>query len=272
MEDFVVKGLAGTVLLGLGTAYVRGWCRLRAAGYESQAWRCALYLAGLASVAIALLSPLDELASVRFSSHMVQHLLLTMTAAPLLLLGNPFPFVLWGVSRAPRHVMAAAFRPGANVRRVLAVTTGLAVAGPIHVVTLWAWHLPRFYEAALSHEILHILEHLSFFGTAVLFWWPIIRPAPRLGPRPHPGFQVLYLIAATGQNVALGGLLSVPERLLYPHYAQIATGLGAGALDDQMLGGGIMWESGHMYLLPILIILYRLSRDDSRSHSPASAR
>jgi putative membrane protein len=270
MQELVIKGLVVTVVIGGGTAYVRGWYHLRAAGYDSPAWRCVLYVAGLASIAIALLSPIDERASEQFSVHMIQHLLLTMLAAPLLLLGNPFPFVLWGLPRRPRHAVAAAFRPRARVRRVLAVITRLAVAGPIYVVTLWVWHLPRFYEAALNHEILHALEHLGFFGTAILFWWPIIRPAPCIGPRPHAGFQILYLMAATGQNIALGGLLSVPERLFYPHYAQIATGLGAGALDDQMLGGGIMWESGHMYLLPILVILYRLSQDDSREQSAAS--
>ena len=271
VQEFVIKALVGIVVLGAGTAYLRGWYHLRASGYEAPAWRCALYVAGLASIVVALLSPIDELAAEQFSAHMIQHLLLTMTAAPLLLLGNPFPLVLWGLPRAPRRAVAAAFRPRASVRRVLIVITGLAVAGPVHVITIWVWHLPRFYEAALTHESLHALEHLSFFGTAILFWWPIIRPAPRMGPRPHPGFQILYLIAATGQNVALGALLSVPERLLYPHYAHIATGLGPGALDDQIFGGGIMWASGHMYLLPILVILYRFGRGDDSDHSTAPA-
>ena len=103
-----------------------------------------------------------------------------------------------------------------------------------------------------------------FFTAAILFWWPIVQPAPRLRPRVHPGFQILYLVIATAQNSALGMLLTVPERAFYPHYAKVAAALGVSAVDDQALGGGLMWSMGHMYLLPILVILYEVSRESER--------
>src|SRR5262249_7321261 len=100
----------------------------------------------------------------------------------------------------------------------------------------------------------------AFFTTALLFWWPIVRPAPRLHPSTHPGFEILYLLAATAQNTALGVLLTVPEHSFYPYYEQTAVGLGVNAVDEQMAAGGIMWVSGHMYLLPILLMLYNFAR------------
>jgi len=78
-----------------------------------------------------------------------------------------------------------------------------------------------------------------------------------------------YLLAATAQSTALGMLLAVPERAFYPHYARIATTLGISAVDDQMIGGGLMWSGAHMYLLPILMILYGVSRDAARERDDA---
>ena len=96
MLEVLLKTLVALGLLAVGAAYARGWRRLRAARDAAPRWRLALYAAGLATIAGALLSPLDALAAERFSAHMGQHLLLTMVAAPLVVLGNPLPFVLWG--------------------------------------------------------------------------------------------------------------------------------------------------------------------------------
>jgi putative membrane protein len=164
-------------------------------------------------------------------------------------------------------------RPGRAGRRVLSMLTFMPVAGAVYVVTVWVWHLPVLYDAAAEHEAVHALEHAMFFATAVLFWWPILHPAPRLHPRPHPGFQVLYLVLATAQNTALGMILSLPERAFYPHYARVAAELGLNAVEDQALGGGLMWSMGHMYLLPIFVILYEMARAseaDVGEDSPAA--
>jgi putative membrane protein len=264
MVEAALKTLLSLGLAALATAYARGWRRLHAAGYAPPIWRPAFYALGLLTVAAALLSPLDDLAVSRFSAHMAQHLLLTMMAAPLLLLGNPLPLVLWGVPPSLRRPLAVPFRRDALPRSALSALTFWPAAGLLHVVSVWVWHLPMLYDAAAEHELVHAIEHVIFFATALLFWWPIVRPAPRLGPRLHPGLQIAYLLAATAQSTALGMLLAVPERAFYPHYARIAATLGISAVDDQMLGGGLMWSGAHMYLFPILVILYGVSRDAAR--------
>jgi len=250
----------GLVLVGLGTLYGRGWWCLRRRGHPPPRWRLALYTLGLAAIAVALLSPIDVLADELFPMHMVQHLLFTMVAAPLVLLGNPLPVVLWGVPAGARRRLASPLTRGSIFRRTLGVLTLFPVAWLLYVVDLWAWHVPLLYQLALEHEAVHMLEHTAFFTTALLFWWPIVRPAPRLHPSTHPGFEILYLLAATAQNTALGVLLTVPEHSFYPYYERTAVGLGVNAVDEQMAAGGIMWVSGHMYLLPILLMLYNFAR------------
>ena len=269
--EIALKVIVALVVVAAGGAYVRGWWRLRAAGHAPPRWRLALYGGGLVAVGLALLSPLDALAEERFSAHMGQHLLLTMVAAPLLALGNPLPLVLWGLAPRARRALAATLRRGAPLRTALSAVTFLPVAGVLHVTTVWLWHLPVLYDAAVEHEVVHAVEHTMFFVTAVLFWWPIVQPAPHLRPRPHPGLQILYLLGATAQNTALGMLLTVPERAFYPHYGRLAAALGISAVEDQMLGGGLMWTGGHMYLLPIILILYGLSSDDAHERGSTFA-
>jgi putative membrane protein len=268
--DLVLKIVGALILVALGVAYLRGWRRLAAAGYPPPRWRVALYTLALVALALALLV-LDETAESRFSSHMIQHLLLVMVAAPLVLLGNPLPLVLWGLPRALRGRLAAAtLRPATTVRRALVTLSSLPAAGALYVITVWGWHLPALYDAAAEHELVHVVEHAMLLGTALLFWWPVIRPAPRLRPPSHPGLVIAYLVAATAQNTALGMALTVPDRAFYPHYVSAAARLGISAVDDQAFGGGLMWSMGHMYLLPILVILYALARESDGDHDDAS--
>src|SRR4029453_11458126 len=216
MVEAALKTLLSLGLAALATAYARGWRRLPAAGDAPPIWRPAFYALGLLTVAAALLSPLDDLAVSRFSAHMAQHLLLTMMAAPLLLLGNPLPLVLWGVPPSLRRRLAVPFRRDALPRSALLALTFWPAAGLLPGGSVWGWDLPVLYDAAAEHELVHAIEHVIFFATALLFWWPIVRPAPRLGPRLHPGLQIAYLLAATAQSTALGMLLAVPGPAFHP--------------------------------------------------------
>lgn len=267
----MLKTLGVLLLAIVLVAYLRGWRHLSAVGHRPPRWWLVLYGLGLTAVAVALLG-LDELADEYFSMHMVQHLLLITVAAPLVTLGNPFPFILWGLPRRERVALARTLRPRAMLRRVVSALTFMPVAGVVHVSTVWLWHVPLLYDAAAEHEVLHALEHATLFATAILFWWPIVQPAPRLHSRVHPGFQIFYLLAATAQNTALGMILAVPERAFYPHYIRLAATLGVSAVDDQAFGGGLMWSMGHMYLLPILLILYAVSRESGREGHEAWLR
>ena len=271
MTTLVLSVVGTGLLLAALLTYAAGWARLHALGHGRPAWRLAAYGLGIFTVFTALVA-LHEAADTQFSMHMVQHLMLTMVAAPLLALGDPLPLVLWGLPRRARAAVAATLRPGAWLRRVLTVLTWLPVAGGLYVASIWIFHVPALYDAAAEHELLHALEHSAFLLTALLFWWPILEPAPRLNPRPHAGLRILYLVAATLQNTALGMILSVPDRAFYPYYVREAATHGLDAVGDQSLGGGLMWSMGHMYLLPIFWILYELSRRDEREDDAERTR
>ena len=258
------------VLMVVAAAYTCGWWRLSSRGHWSTArgWRPAACLTGLMALGLALLSPIDRFASMLFTLHMVQHLLLIMVAAPLLLLADPLPTVLWALPRRTRRRVGRLFSREAAVRQVLWILTWMPVAWLVFMGNLWSWHHPAAYQAALRHEVIHDLEHLTFFGTALLFWWPIINPAPRVHGRIHPGhptLPILYLMTATAQNVVLGALIALPQRVLYPFYAAAPRLWGLNPLSDQALGGGIMWVAAHMYLLPILLIVARMLSEEERA-------
>ena len=255
----------------LGVLYVRGWWWLRRVPRTRRAapaWRLAAYLTGLASVVLALCSPLELLAELSFTAHMVQHQMLLMMAPPLLLLAEPFPVMLWGLPpRFRRRVGMLVARPG-PVRSVIRWLTWMPVAGGLYTLTLWGWHYPAAYEAALRYPVLHDVEHLTFFGTAVLFWWPIVNPAPRLRRLTTGvmyGARIGYLILATAQNTLLGAVLGLAERALYPAYAAAPRLLAEwGPVDDQSFGGGVMWSGSHMFLVAVLVLLHRAMEAEGR--------
>lgn len=264
------------VLLLLGATYVVGWSRLRRRGHHTlaSAWRLLLYLGGLVSIAVALMSPIEYLAHRLFTGHMIQHQVLLMVAPPCLLLADPFPSVVWALRPKLRRVVRRFLVQGSPARSGLRFLTSLPVAGLLYTANLWAWHWPPAYEAALRSPLVHDLEHLAFFGTAVLFWWPIVNPAPRRrGARGglYYGVRVAYLVLATAQNTLLGALLGLTERVLYPSYARDGALLGLSPIDDQGLGGGIMWSGGHMYLVAILVLLWQAMDLEGRGRVPDPA-
>ena len=265
------------VLGGLAVLYVSGWRRLRARqpAILAPAWRLAAYLAGIAGIAVALLSPLDPLADVLFTAHMLQHQLLLMVAPPLLLLGNPYPFVVWGLPHGVRMRLGTTLCATSGLRAAWRTLTWMPVAATLYMLALFGWHYPALYEAALEHRLLHDLEHLSFFGSAVLFWWPIVNPAPRLRRLTtglQYGYRIGYLVLATGLNTLLGAVLAMTERVLYPTYAAAPRLLEDwSALDDQAFGGGVMWSGSHMYLLAILVLVARFLRAEERRATAAAA-
>jgi cytochrome c oxidase assembly factor CtaG len=255
-----------------GGLYARGWRRLRARPRTravAPVWRLLAYLTGLGSVVLALCSPLELLAELSFTAHMVQHQLLLMGGPPLLLLAEPYPVTLWGLPpRLRRRVGAFVTRPGI-VRRTLYTLTWMPVAGGLYTLTLWGWHHPAAYEAALRYPVLHDVEHLTFFGTAVLFWWPIVNPAPRLRRLTTGvmyGARIGYLILATAQNTLLGAVLGLAERAFYPTYAAAPWILADwSAVDDQSFGGGVMWSGSHMFLVAVLVLLHRAMDTEGRN-------
>ena len=237
--------LAG--LIAAAVAYAAGLRRLWRAGPGApSAGQAACFAAGLATVVLALLSPLDTLAHGLFVAHMAQHMLLVMVAAPLLVLGAPgLPLA---VSLAPdwrRRLGRLRHRPAVQAARDL--LTRPLVAWAVHVGTLWAWHMPGPYQAALGNDLVHAVEHASFLATAVLFWWVVLSRQGRR--RLAPGFAVLYLFAAALQGSALGALLTLAPAPLYPLQAASAPAWGPAPLADQQLAGLVMWVPADLVYL-----------------------
>ena len=245
------------VALGL---YALGWWRLRTRRPAlAPPWRLAAAVAGVASIAGALLSPLDQWAHARFSAHMVQHLLLLKLAAPALLLANPLPVVLWGLPRPARLWGGAPLRPGGSLRGLWRALSAMPVAWLLSALALWLWHAPVAWEAALGDRLVHDLEHVVLFGAGVLFWWPLLGAAPRLRPAAHPGAQMAYLLLGAFQEAVLGLLLTMSPWVLYPTYAALAAGAGVSALEDQWWGGVIMWSAGGAIdMLAVLVLVFRV--------------
>jgi cytochrome c oxidase assembly factor CtaG len=254
------RPVVGLVLGAAATVYAAGWRRLRARSAASvPRWQLACYLGGLAVIALALLSPVSVYAGVLLSAHMIQHQLLVMVAVPLILLADPLPAALWGLPPRARRAVGATLRAGAPLRRAVRALTWMRVAGPLYVLTLSAWHVPAAYQASLGRPWLHDVQHVSFFVSGLLFWWPIVNPAPRLhhltGGAGY-GLRIGYVILATAHNTFLGAVIALAQRVLYPTYAAAPRLFELSPLDDQAFAGGIMWSGGHMYLIAVLVLLH----------------
>ena len=251
-----------------------GWWRLSLRGARPLPLRRAvLMLSGLAAVALALVSPIASGAHARFSVHMVQHVLLMMVAPPLVMMADPLPAILWALPRSIRVPVGRGLAPGAVLRRLWQGLTWPPAAWLGSTLALWLWHLPGAYEAALNDDVLHDVEHLVLFGAGILFWWPLIGPAPRVrGLLPY-SLRLVYLVPAGGQQALLGLLLSTSPVVLYPSYQTSPSSWGLSPLDDQARGGVIMWAAGGIIgLVTLMVLMYRLLEVEEKGDEPRDER
>jgi putative membrane protein len=231
---------------------VRAAARHGGAGASFPAWRVAAFMAGLATLAVALLSPLGWLAALLFSAHMTQHEILMLVAAPLLVLGHPLLAWLWAVPGHRRPALARAFRHPAVLRAWHWLTTPLVVF-VLHGLALWIWHLPALFEWALRDNVVHAAQHAAFVFTAALFWWGMAHG--RYG-RAGYGVGVLYVFMTAMHSTVLGALLTVAPSVWYGSYARTAAHGNAEALADQQLAGLIMWvPSGVVFIIAGLALV-----------------
>jgi putative membrane protein len=185
---------------------------------------------------------MDEWADAWLSAHMVQHELLIVVAAPLIAAAAPLCAVAWALpARWRRRVGAVAHGRAGTATAVVAWP---AVAWLLQAIALWAWHVPALYDLAVRNETVHALEHLSFFGTALLFWWAIARG--RYGKLGY-GAGVVYIFATAVQGSLLGALLTFAPRAWFAAYAQPHGGR-LSPLEDQQLAGLLMWVPAGLVL------------------------
>jgi putative membrane protein len=235
-------------LLLTALLYARGTSRLWKATRVGRGIRwgdLACFVGGWFSLVLALVSPLHAWGNVLFAAHMTQHEVLMLVSAPLLVLGRPLLAMLWGLPGgwAPRLRRMADFRP---LRQAWHYATAPFGAWMIHAIVLWSWHLPALFRATLHSDLIHSFQHLSFLGSALLFWWAVIHGRSRAAGF---GVAVIFLFTTALHSGLLGALLTFAPSAWYPEYLDTAPVWGLTAVQDQQLGGMIMWiPAGLVYI------------------------
>jgi cytochrome c oxidase assembly factor CtaG len=243
-----------TVLL-----YIRGWSALhRAMPGRFTVYRLMSLVSGIATLQIALASPIDAFDPFLLTDHMLQHMLLMMIVPPLVLLGDPVIPLLQGLPRwATRNVVGPVLRS-----RAFAALTRLLTYPPVSLLVVSAamigWHLPVPYELALRSPGWHEVEHASFLMSSLIFWWPVVQPWPGR-PRWNTWMLPVYLLLADFVNSALSAFLAFSDRVFYPSYLLVPRLGGISAQNDQVAAGAMMWVVGSFaFLIPAAAITVRL--------------
>jgi cytochrome c oxidase assembly factor CtaG len=238
----------------------RTW-RASGSGHGIRKWEAGCFAAGWVSLLIALVSPLHPWGQVLFSAHMTQHEILMLIAAPLLVLGRPMiPFL-----RALPPAWAAALARLSNTgpwRKCWSIISNAFVAWLVHGAVLWVWHLPYLFQLTLRSELAHATQHACFLFSALLFWWAIIHVEDRaIGY----GAAVLYMFTTALHSGLLGVLLTFAPHVWYPAYAHSTQSWGLTPLEDQQLGGLIMWiPAGIVYIVAGLALVAGWLRESER--------
>ena len=243
-DPFAATTLTVTLVL-----YLAGLVRLSRSGGLSHIPRLeiAASLGGFVVLTISLLSPIATLSEWLFSAHMTQHELLMLVAAPLVAIGRPVVPMLWAL---PSQVRRRA--SGVTSSGIGALATSPPVVFTLHAAALWTWHLPSLYEAAVLDDRIHIIQHICFTGTAVLFWWSLLRG--RYG-RFGYGAALLYIFATTLHSGGLGALLALSEAPWFPLYVTRSTGL-VDPVADQQLGGFLMWVPSGIVMMLLALAMF----------------
>jgi putative membrane protein len=220
------------------------------------------FWAGWLALVVALVSPIHPLGEALFSAHMVQHELLMLIAAPLLALSRPLVPMLWGLPLESRRTVGG-WTKAPSVQRAWRAITAPAAAWCLHAVAIWIWHAPPLFQATLTSELAHSAQHLSFFLSALLFWWSLFYAHGRTAY----GAAVLYVFTTGVHTSILGALLTFTPTLWYPAYVTTAPAWGMTPLDDQQTGGLVMWIPAGLVYLGVGLALFAawLRESDERT-------
>jgi len=255
------------IVLSLGFSaivYVAGLRNLwqeSGSGHGIGYWEAAAFAGGWIAMFAALVSPLHPCGEVLFSAHMTQHEILMLVSAPLFVLGRPLIATMWALPKPWRRPVGNYISRG-WIEGLWKVLTNAAVAWAVHAAALWIWHIPVLFQATLHSDLVHTLQHASFFLSALFFWWAII-----YGPRGlvSYGAGVLYLFTTSIHSGLLGVFLTLTSRVWYPAYADSTASWGLTPLEDQQLGGLIMWvPAGIVYIIAALAMFAGWIRESEK--------
>jgi putative membrane protein len=251
--------LIGTGLLGALYFYGIGPLRHRRGwGPPASHGQILSFCTALAVLLVSLNGPVHDLSDYYlFSVHMVQHLVLTLVFPPLLIAGLPG----WLV------------RPLVVRRGVLPIARTLSrpwIAALLFSASIAIWHLATFYDLMMRNHQVHIATHLIFMVTATLMWWPVMSPLPEL-PRLSPGLGMLYLFLVAIPMQVIGALITFADQVLYPWYAAAPRTWGLSPIDDQQLGGLLMWIPGNLWMFGAIgVLFFRWAREEERETKSVS--
>jgi putative membrane protein len=256
LESWSPPWMRITMLLIVAAVYARGFARLhRQMPERFPLRRLGFFLGGIMVLFIAIGSPLEELDDVLLQVHMIQHLLLMIVAPALLLCGAPLIPIVRGLPVIVAKPIVGPISRSQSLRGIFHWLTEPLVCWIAFALAMWGWHTPAAFQLALRSPVAHAFEHACFFGTALMFWWPVVQPWPSVARWPR-WTVVPYLLFADIQNTALAAILTFTGRLLYPMYAAAPRVAGVSPLDDQIMAGVIMWVPASLfYLVPGAVIL-----------------
>jgi putative membrane protein len=245
--------LLTAALYGLGTTRMRR----RTAYRTSFVWPILWFALGWTSLVIALDSPLHELGEQLFWVHMTQHEILMLISAPLLVLGRPLIVFLWALPSVWRE-RAAALGSSQTFKKGCAVVSAPLPAWLVSALALWMWHIPCLFDQTLRSEWIHAAQHTTFLVTALIFWWPVLNRTPALGY----GGALVYVFTTILHTSVLGALLTFAPQAWYSSYLVTAPAWHLTALEDQQIGGLIMWiPAGTVLLIVALVLLVRWMKE-----------
>jgi putative membrane protein len=254
------------------TLYWLGGASETRPGSVARRWRTTAFIAGLATIVLALGSPLDGWADQLQWAHMLQHVLLLLIAPPLLALARPWNRMWRGFPLSLRRRVAHAVAQGrwsGALRRTAGILGDPIPSWLLFSVTLAAWHLPFAYDATLRSPVVHALEHALFFGTGLLFWTRVIDSPPWRSPLAETA-RAIYVTSALVVSWMLAVVLALATSPLYaPYAAEASRPGGITALADQQLAAGVMWVPGSIpFTIAIVFVAYRWL-EPKRTRRPA---
>ena len=241
------------------TWYLSNARRVAAAGHAVPARRTIAFVAGVAIVLLALASPIDRYADVSFTVHMVQHLLLSFAAPPLLALGAPVALALRSSSPRGRARLSSLLRSRA-VRTLTRPVVGFVAFASLP----FALHFSPLYDLALRETSVHALEHVALLGTGIVYWWPIVGSDP-VPHRPSHIARVVSLLLLLPLESFLALAIYSADAPLYPTYANLRAPFGPNALADQQDAAALMWVVGAAITISIALAAAAAWRRDDEA-------
>jgi putative membrane protein len=256
----VVPLLVASVLYALGAMKLSRRSRSR----RFPNWPGVAFWSGVIMLVIALVSPVHYLGEHLFTFHMIEHEIVMAVAAPLIVLARPIGVLFWGL---PRPLRRGAMRvvKSLPVATLWNVATAGIVATALHAAAIWIWHVPALFDATVTNILLHRLQHLSFFITAIFFWWAVIWRETR-------GAGAWHIFLTMLHTSILGALIALAPRVAYMSQTQYAGEWGLTPLEDQQLAGIVMWvPGGIVYASAALAMLAGLIRTAGRGGADAGS-